>query len=154
MADAPKSPTPAAPAPVPNRPNPPVGPVKATPGGNPADPARDVADPASPFKTNPGPILNPERPALPGIGASNPRAPATTRAPNQPPVPAPSENVVPGPVGRPDFSRSPEEREQTRDAMLEAHSKQPGQALFQPVGVERTSDGKPDDSSVPQPTNQ
>jgi hypothetical protein len=71
--------------------------------------------------------------------------------PIQPVVPAPSEQVTPGPVGRPDPSRSPEEREATRDAHIEAHAMvNATDPAFAPI-AERTVDGEPDESKAPEP---
>lgn len=137
-----------------NRPEPPL---KADPQAAPRDPAAGVADPAHPGRTNPGPGArrDRDRPHLPTPNAG-PRAFNSARnQPNQPVVPAPSENVFPGPVGRPDMSRSPEERQAMADAAIQAHNMKPGHLTtgesVPGTEVERTSDGKPDDSTAPRP---
>jgi hypothetical protein len=139
---------PAAPA---NRPEPPL---KSDPIAAPRDPAAAVSDPANPARTNPGPGANDrDRPALRPANTGNPPVAGTRNMPNQPVVPAPSENVFPGPVGRPDPSRTPEERQATADAAIQAHNMKPGHLTtgegIKPV--ERTSDGKPDESTAPRP---
>lgn len=149
MADEKKPPQPVAPQ---NRPEPPL---KAS-SPFPADPAAAVSDPANPARTNPGPGANPadrDRPAFRPANTGNPPVGGTRNAPNQPVVPAPSENVFPGPVGRPDPSRTPEERQAVADAAIQAHNMKPGHLTTGEglVPVERTSDGKPDESTTPKP---
>lgn len=127
------------------------------PATNPADPAARVADPAVEEKTNPGPGANDRSAPAPRPMQTAPAAPAYRQnAPIQPPVPAPSENVFPGPVGRPDPSRTAEEREQVADAAIQANNMKPGHLTTgeglpgQSAPEDRTSDGEKDDSSVPQ----
>jgi hypothetical protein len=156
MADDKKPPAPVAPV---NRPEPPL---KADPLAAPRDPATAVADPANPARTNPGPgarrVEDRERPAFRPLATGNPPVAGWRNAPNQPVVPAPSENVFPGPAGRPDPSRTPEERQATADAAIQAHAMKPGHLTTGEgapgMGVERTSDGKPDDSQAPKPVEQ
>jgi hypothetical protein len=144
----------------PRAPNPPVEPLKqdAVGAGNPRDPAANVADPTVTRQTNPGPGApaggSPgQRPALPA-SPSNPPVYRQNTQPIQPVVPAPSEQVQPGPVGRPDPSRSPEEREATRDAHIEAHAMvNATDPAFAPI-AERTVDGKPDESKAPEPMSE
>jgi hypothetical protein len=134
-------------------PNRPVQPLKNTTEGRPSDAAANVADPAVDRRTNPGPGANRDRPSLPGPA---PQAGAGTIAsrnmPNQPVIPAPSEHVFPGPVGRPDPSRTPEERQGTADHAIYAHTLKPGHMQTgEAQAPERTSDGEPDESTAPAP---
>jgi hypothetical protein len=140
----------------PRVPNPPTEPLKqdAIGAASPRDPAGNVADSTVTRPTNPGPgapaAPTGTRPALPAARATPPVFRQQTQ-PIQPVVPAPSEQVAPGPVGRPDPSRSPEEREATRDAHIEAHAMvNATDPAFAPI-AERTVDGEPDESKVPEP---
>jgi hypothetical protein len=131
----------------PRVPNPPTEPLKqdAIGAASPRDPAGNVADSTVTRPTNPGPgapaAPTGTRPALPAARATPPVFRQQTQ-PIQPVVPAPSEQVAPGPVGRPDPSRSPEEREATRDAHIEAHAMvNATDPAFAPI-AERTVDGE------------
>jgi hypothetical protein len=129
----------------------------------------------APDRSRFGSELAADNPGAGGYPAPGPTAPTVnnpvfrTRADAlQPIIPAPSEHVQPGPGGRPDPMRSPEEREEARDAAIDsAAAGGPGRAAGVPAGglggadtrrlvpeqdrTQRVTDGEPPDTQVRHP---
>ena len=104
----------------------------------PPDPTDPNAPPRQPGKPITQPVTQPAmalNPILP-----TPGDPGSGR---QPILPPPSEHVQPGPVGRPDPARSPEERQHDRDVMAETPTNDAVHAVAATGPVEPPSPGNP-----------